>query len=264
MANALGITLPNLNMTPMTWLITITIFIVCVIIVIAFLIRRWIVQRKMYNILVEITPAWSISEEVMREHELVNEKKNLFGKSKLLMQQEVAQGHSSYFVAGAYLFNKDKGIYYIRLKDKAHTEVPAIPYLDPVTKQPFFKPINMRIGKINGANFTNYIHLLRYSSADYKPIVTEFNMKKIMEIKNVYDSEATYIAVKSQEEAYNRFKKGDKLLAFAPWIAVVMVVILFGISLYIFWQGQTKYVQQMGDFTSQLGSYTKALMSSGK
>lgn len=232
----------------------------CALAILVFVVIKKIRDRKYYDILVEVTPAYGIKDILKKEIvPQISEKGGLFKNKQIdtIVKDGVVPDYTSYYVAGAYLFNKNKGIFYIRLKDKAKTKIQGIPYVDPTTKQPFFKQI--KFGK-----FTRYLHLIRYGTSDYKPIVSEINLEKLREIKNTHDSESTYVALQVQEEIFNRYKKGGKFIQFLPWIIVGAIGVIFVIAIYI----QGKFIgdltDQLGHYTSQLSEMTKALMSVAK
>jgi hypothetical protein len=243
----------------MNWGMILWAFVGIVLIIAIAVVIKLVKDKKMFDILVEVTPSWSIKESITHSDHVNQSKfsKIINNKPQRYTQIDGVQDSTSYFTPGAYLFDKEKGIYYIRFKDKAKTKTQAIPYNDPVTKKPFFKHITF--GK-----YRRYIHLMRYGPDDYKPIMTDFDVEHLHEIKNVYDSESTYVAIKTQEEVINRFRKGNKWLAFAPWIGMAVMVIVVLIGMYMQWQWMKDFTKELGTLVSQLGEFSKALMLSRK
>lgn len=231
--------------------------LICVLAVIIAIVWVKVRNRKLFDVLVEITPAWSIKSEIVGTQ--VQKKMNAFDRllkrnpKTQYIEEDYPQDSSSYFVAGQYAFDKNKGIYFIRLKDKAKTKIAGIEYIDRITKKPFFKEITY-------GRFHRYIHLVRYAPADYKPVVSEFNPQSLAKVQNIFDSESTYVALQTQEEIYNRFKKGSKFLTVFPWIAVVLIVIVFVVGLYIQWQGIGEFTKKLDGLVGALGEYTKAFL----
>lgn len=233
------------------------VLIFCIIIVIAVVMWKKIRDRKMFDLLVKVTPVWSISNAVSggreNERELTKFQKMMGQKNNVLIKQDFSQGTASYFVAGAYVFDKEKGYYYIRFKDKAKTKTGGIEYIDQKTKQPFFEAIEF--GK-----FKRYIELVRYSPSDFKPVVSRFDVNDLAKIKNVHDQEATFVAIHTQEEIINRFKRGSKWEKYAPFVGMLVIAMVMIIGIYLQWQWIKDYSKALESLTSAIGEYTKALL----
>lgn len=233
-----------------------TVIIVCVVGIIAFLVIRRLRENKYYDLLVEITPVFSIKDYISEDNKEV-ERKGLFKKKEIVTTKGKVQTFNSYFVVGAYLFNNKDGTYYIKLRDGAKTEIQGIPYVNPETKQPFFKQIEF--GKLK-----RYIHLVRYNPMDYKPVMTDFDIEQVKEMKHTFDSEGTYMASKTQKEIREKYLKGNKFAQFLPWIIVAGVGLLFIIGIYLSGKWIGDFTDQIGAYTSQMSELTKALMSTVK
>lgn len=217
-----------------------------------FLIKK-IRELREFNILVEITPVWSIREEKVKA---LKEKKSLFGKPKLVSEEIPIQTSFSQFTAGRYIMDYSTGSYSLILK-KPKTIIRGIPYVDPVTKEPFIKQINF-------GRYKRYIHLIRYSPVDFKPVVGKIDYKKVMEVKNIYDSDAINIAQQTYRDSLEKYKKGSKLEKYAPFIFVIILAIIMFIGIYFQWKGMENFTKQLSGLVSALSQLTEKLVIATK
>lgn len=225
---------------------------VCFFLILFLLIFKKIRERKMYDILVEVVPRWSLKKIPVTSEPEEIVKKNLFGKTikiKKEPEQREEQKFMSYFTEGAYIFDKNTGTYTLKLRDEK-TPIGEIPYH-------FFIPIDHK-------KYTRYLKLLRYGPMDYKPCKVEIDEKSLKEIRNVYDSEATYVVLKTQEEIQNRFKKISWLQNMLPFIMVAVCLIIFIIAVYLLQKGQKEIAKSISEFSQAIGEYTKAILMSAK
>ena len=235
------------------------VLIGCVILIFGILMYKKIRDMKKFNILVKVTPVWSISNLVLDEKGQTQELskfQKIIGQKKSdnnLIRQDFSQGTASYLVAGAYVFNKEQGYYYIQFKDKAKTKTGGIEYRDSRTKQPYFEDISY--GK-----FKRYIELVRYSPDDFKPVMGRFDAEQLAKIKNVHDQEATFVAIHTQQEVINRFKKGSKWMQYAPLVGMIVIAFVMIIGIYLQWQWIKDYSKSITGLTAAIGDYTKALL----
>jgi hypothetical protein len=256
--NPIANILPTVNLGNVNWTLIGYVVGIAAVFAAMIIIVLVVLNKKKYNILVEVTPYWSV-KEMVGERLVIKEPskfERMFGRKhpKKLIYQDLHQSSQSYFLKGAYLFNKKTGTYYLQLKGGDKAKIQGIDYK-------FFKPI-----KYGNPFFPciRYIHLLRYGAADYKPIETRFNYTGLKEIKNAYDSEATYVSIATQQEVMNRYKKQSLLLQFAPWIVAVIVCIVFIIATYLISKQLGEVAKSIGSFASQMGEVAKALMSASR
>lgn len=246
---------PKINFGNIPWQMILVIGGIFVFLILVVVLILWILNKKKYNILVEITPFWSVKEAV-KEKLVIKEPSKLekaFGinKPKRLIYQDVDQSSQSYFAKGAYLFNKKTGTYYLQLAggDKAKVQGLDYKYFKPVKAGSFFFPM------------IRYIHLLRYGPADYKPIETKFSKDGLFETMKAYDSEATYVSIATQQEVINRFRKGNLFLQLLPWIVAVIVIIAFIIATYMISKQLGDVSKSLSGIAGQLGEVAKSLLA---
>ena len=247
--------IPNVNLGNIPWTLILGVVGIFVFLGLMIGLVFWIVEKRKYNILVEVTPFWSVKEAVSEKLVMKQPSKfeKMFGinKPKRLIYQDIAQSSQSYWVKGAYLFNKNSGTYYLQLKGGDRAKIQGLDYK-------YFKPI--KYGNIFFPCI-RFIHLLRYGPADYKPIETRFSKDGLFETMKAYDSEATYVSIATQQEVINRYRKSSLLLQLLPWIVAVIVIVAFIIATYMI-------SKQLGDVANALGgipsAIEKALMSACK
>lgn len=250
--------IPKTNLSGINWTLILVIVGIFIFFGICIGIVLWIINKKKYNILVEVSPYWSI-KNIIQEDEVLKKPTKFdkivgFNKTKKLIYQDLHQSSQSYFVKGAYLFNKKSGTYYLQLKGGDKARIQGLDYK-------YFKPINAGSWIFPQVR---YIHLLRYGPADYKPIETKFSESGLKEIKNAYDSEATYVSIATQMEVINRYKKGNLLLQLLPWIVAVIVIIAFIIATYLISKQLGNVSKSLSQVAAQMGEVAKSLMSATK
>jgi len=221
------------------------------VLIIIVAIAKFFSDKKKFDTLVKIVPMWSVKEQTTQTTAEPNTFQKLMGIKPKAHWNETTQRHNAYFLPAAYVMNNKNGTYEIILKDKKikkGTVIQGVPY-------EYFTPINY-------GQYKRYIEFFRYSPADYKPIMQTIEGHK--KVGHVYDSESTYIALKTQEEIRDRYKKGDLWQKYAPWI--FMIVILGGLIIQgvLMKQGMEKFAEAVNSNANAILQATKALMVTGK
>ncbi len=227
------------------------VLLICLVLIIIVLIIKKIKDNKIFNILVEVVPIWSYREEKIKgskSQEIEQAvKKGLFGKTKTITisktePKEIEQKFISYFTSGAFVFNKDTGSYDLILKEKGRPVVSGATYNHLI-------PINYK-------KYKRYLKVVRYSPTDYKPCKIEFDSETIKEIRNVYDNEATYISIKTQDEVANRLRKKNWMQTILPSIMLIVMIVVFIIGVYMLTKS---FKEAIESYNNQLAELTKTL-----
>ncbi len=225
-----------------------SIFIFLVFLIFLVLIIKKIVDNRRYDILAEVVPYWSIAGKKISDEDkyIIKKKKTLFGTKEIKIPVSETEIFISNFYPAKYIFNKKTGTFDIHLKDREKTVIPDISYK-------FFVPINF--GK-----FKRYIKLVRYSPNDYKPVLIKFDLDSLKEVRSIYDSEATYIALKTKEEI-NKALKGESIIVkMLPYFVVMLCLIVFLIGVFILKESLTDNAKMIGSFTSSLEKLTEKMV----
>ena len=180
-------------------------------------------EKKSYDTLVEITPRWAIQEQdqwVSFIPEQTGFQKLIGFKPKEKKIKTTMQSFQTYFVRGAYLFNKKNGSYEIKFWDGLFKRTTIVPvdyeYFQPITGHKWAK---------------RRLKLIRTSPLDYKPVKSEISGYK--EIHNIVDNEATFAQFKTMEEIDQKFKKTSIITQFLPYIFAVVAMVILGLFFYM-------------------------------
>ncbi|MFH8120489.1 MAG: hypothetical protein QXS37_06810 [Candidatus Aenigmatarchaeota archaeon] len=209
---------------------------VIILVVITFFI--WLIikirEHKEYILLVKIYPTHS-------KLEYLEQKKDKYIERKKIIP---------YFVSGTYYFDPATGEYKVIIKDPKKIEIGPVPFK-------FFSPIDHK-------KYKYMLNLLKLSPNDYKPIEVKIDYEKLKEIHNVYDTEATYMALKTIEEITERFSKVSKLEKLLPYIAIGIVLIFVLIAIILIMKQQEKIVEGLQAVSSSLNEVAKNLLMATK
>jgi hypothetical protein len=226
------------------------VFAGAVVFLLGFLLIRKIRTRKLYDTMIEITPRWSLKEEdviVSKTTPQQTKLQRIFGiKPKEKVFYDTYQSSQTYFVPGAYLFNKNNACYEIRFLDRGKTIVQAVPYK-------YFESI------INNKRFKRRVKFFREGANDYKPVLPVFEGYK--EIRNVFDNEASYIQFRTHEEIKEKFKKMNWLMQLLPYIVAIVLCAIMVIGLYLISKNQTEAITSA---MSAINENTKAIIEMSK
>ncbi|MFH8119468.1 MAG: hypothetical protein QXS37_01510 [Candidatus Aenigmatarchaeota archaeon] len=191
-------------------------------------------EYKEYILLVRIYPTHS-------KLEYLEQKKDKYVERKKIIP---------YFVSGTYYFDTATGEYKVIIKDPKKTEIGVVPFK-------FFSPIDHK-------RYKYMLNLLKLSPNDYKPIEVKIDYEKLKEIHNVYDTEATYMALKTIEEISDRYSKVSKFEKLLPYIAVGIVLIFVLIAVILIMKQQGKIVEGLQAVSSSLNEVAKNLLMATK
>jgi len=228
-------------------------FLICLFLTLLVFVIKKIKERKEYNILAEIIPIWSVSEE---ESYIVEKKKTLFGKEKEIKHfVEPKQRMMVTFFPAKLSFDTKTGNYFLTLKTKPKLEVYGIT-VD--------KLIPIKLGR-----FEYKITLIRYSPLDFKPVDVRIKEQKKREEMNVLNSSIVESATKAIEDVHYKLTGGRGKLE--KWLPII-IIIIFGFFLLIseylllnnFSKSMERFVGSLDSFTNSLVNLSKYLAASMK
>ncbi|MEM5871276.1 MAG: hypothetical protein QW051_00215 [Candidatus Aenigmatarchaeota archaeon] len=211
-------------------LILFFILICSCIVVVVYTIRK-IKESKEYDVLVRIIPTHSKVEYKELKHD------------KEITRKTILQ----YFTDGTFYFNQDTGEYKIIIKDPKKTEIGVVPFK-------YFVPIEWK-------KYKYLLTLIKYSPIDYKPVKTKINYDQLKEVQNIYDTEATYVAMKTIEEVVNRYAKKSFFDKWGTMIGMAIVIIFTILAFIIIAKSQEGVVKGLQAVASSLAEIAKNLLA---
>lgn len=213
--------------------VTLILFFILVcscIVAVVYTIRK-IKESKEYNLLVRIIPTHSKVEYKELKHD------------KEITRKTILQ----YFTDGTFYFDQDTGEYKVIIKDPKKIEIGVVPFK-------YFVPVEWK-------KYRYLLTLVKYSPIDYKPVKTKINYDELKEVQNVYDTEATYVAMKTIEEVVDRYSRKSFFDKYGSLIGMALVIIFAIVAFIIIAKSQEGVVKGLQAVASSLSEVAKNLLA---